>query len=150
MTARRKALTVAGSSFALVALAGCQKPTPAVTLVADGERVRSESTVWCRDGQSIAARNCVTRTSRLTVLRVKQGAQVGVDVDRTLATHGWYLVDTDASQRSAVQNEHYFTFNADFANRKTPGVINLDVRSVDRVAEKATVTGSWRFQLVQK
>ena len=45
MTARRKALTVAGSSFALVALAGCQKPTPAVTLVADGERVRSESTV---------------------------------------------------------------------------------------------------------
>ena len=150
MTARRKALTVAGSAVALVALAGCQKPTPAVTLVADGERVRSESTVYCRDGQSIAKKDCVNHLDRLTVLRVKNGNQVGIDVDRTLAKHGWYLVDTDASQRSAVQNEHYFTIQANFSNRKTPGVINLDVLSVDHVAENATVTGTWRFQLVQK
>ena len=150
MTARRTALTVAGSALSLVALAGCQKPTPAVTLVAGGHSVRTESTLYCRDGQSVAKNNCVAHADRLTILRVKQGDQVGVDVDRTLAKHGWYLIDMDASQRSAVQDEHYFTFNADFSNRKTPGVINLDVRSVDRVAENATATGSWRFQLLQK
>lgn len=150
MTARRTALTVLTSGLALIALSGCQKPTPAVTLAVGGNSVRAEADLYCRAGQSIAKNDCVTHAGRPQVLRARQGAQIGVDVDRVLSKHGWYLVDADAKQRSPVQDIHYFTFNADFSNRPTKGVINLEIRSVDHVAENATPTGAWKFQLLEK
>ena len=135
---------------ALFAVAGCQQPTPAVTLVSNGHRVRAESASYCRDGQSAVKQNCVLHPGRHEVLRVRNGDPVGVDVDKTLSDHGWELIDADAKQRSAVQDKHYFTFNADFNRRPTAGVINLEVRSLDRVADNAAVTGVWSFQLVQR
>ena len=150
MTARRPVVTSLAAIAALAGLAGCQKPTPAVTLVSGGHRVRTESASFCRAGQSVAAQNCVTHPGRLEVLRVRNGDQVGVDVDKALSDKGWELVDADAKQRSAVQDKHYFTFSADFANRPRPGIINLQVRSLDAVSDTASVTGIWQFQLVQR
>lgn len=150
MTARRPVVTSLTALAALAAVAGCQQPTPAVTLVSGGHRVRTESAVYCRDGQTVAKRDCVTHGGRREVLRVRNGDLVGIDVDKVLSDKGWELVDADAKQRSAVQDKHYFTFNANFANRPTPGVIDLEVRSLSRVAEDATVTGVWNFQLVQR
>ena len=150
MPPRRTAVTLLSSALALGALAGCSKPTPAVTLVSDGRHVRSEATLYCRAGQTPAKRNCATAHHGPTVLSVRQGSHVGVDVDRTLAKHGWYLVDVDNKQRTAVQDTHFFSFDANFSQRSQKGVITLEVRSVDHVAENAKDTGTWVFQLLQR
>lgn len=150
MTARRTAASSLAALALLTGLAGCEKPTPGVTLVSSGRHVRAEATSFCRDGQSAQKQNCVLHTGRLTVLEVRDGATVGVDVDRALARSGWVVVDADAKQRSAVQDTHYFTFGASFADRPTKGVINLQVQSLSKAAENAAVTGIWRFQLVQR
>jgi len=146
----RPVVLCASAMVAVATLTGCQKPTPGVTLVSGGHTVRTESSVYCRDGQTVAKMDCSTHPARGQVLRVKQGAQVGVDVDKTLRDHGWLLIDADRKQRSNVQDTHYLTLDANFTGRPTPGIINLEVRSLDHASDNATVTGLWRFQLVQK
>lgn len=146
MTARRPVVTSLTAFAALAAVAGCQRPTPAVTLVSSGQRVRTESASFCRGGQT----GCVRHPDRREVLRVREGDLVGIDVDKALSDSGWDYADADLKQRSSVQDKHYLTFKATFINRPTPGVIDLVVRSRSRVAEDAPVTGVWNFQLVQR
>jgi hypothetical protein len=141
----RPLVVAASGALLLMSLTGCQKPTPGVTLSTGTHSVHVESTTFCRDGQSAASRNCVEHLTRTTIVRVKQGDAVGIDVDRTLAEHGWILVDADANARSDVQDEHHFSYTPDF--RAGP-VIHLEVRSLDRVADDARTTGVWKFQLV--
>lgn len=147
---RRTFVAVLSGALALVSLAGCTKPTPGVTLVSDGKHVRSEATVFCRGDQTPAKRNCATSGHGPAVIPVRQGGQVGVDVDKTLAQHGWYLVDVDGKQRTPVQDTHYFSFQVDFSGRPTGGVATYEVRSVDHVAENAKDTGTWLFQFTQR
>ncbi len=137
----------AAAAVALAALAGCQKPTPGVTVSSGSESAHSEATVFCRDGQTVQKRDCVEHLDRVSVVKVKPGERVGIDVDSALAKHGWVLVDADAQASSGVQDERYFSYTPQFAQNK--GVVNLEVRSLDHVADDAKVTGVWRIQLVQ-
>lgn len=131
----------------LLALGACEKPTPGVTVSSGASAVHTEATTYCRDGQSAAPRNCVENLDRLSVVRVKAGDRVGIDVAKTIADKGWILVDTGANARSDVQDEMHFSYTPDFSSSP---VINLEIRSLDRVAEDAAITGVWTFQLVQK
>lgn len=141
----RPLLATGAGALALVSLTGCQKPTPGVTVSSGTHSVHVEATTYCRDGQSAARRNCVEHLKRFGLIRVKDGDSVAIDVDRSLADHGWILVDADANARSAVQDVHHFSYTPDF--RAGP-VIHLEVRSLDHVADDATTTGVWKFQLV--
>jgi hypothetical protein len=84
--------------------------------------------------------------TRVGIIEVKQGNRVGIDVDNAIAKHGWILVDADAKARSAVQDEHHFAYVPDF---QAGPVIHLEIRSLDHVADDASITGVWKFQLVQ-
>ena len=130
-----------------LALTGCEKPTPGVTVAAGTDSVHMEATTFCHEGQSAQQRNCAESLERFGVVRVKPGQQVMIDVDKELAEHGWILVDPDANARSEVQEEHFFSYTPDF--RGGP-IVNLEVRSLDRPANDARTTGIWKFQLVQK
>jgi hypothetical protein len=143
----RPLVTAAAGALLLTGLTGCQKPTPGVTVSSGTHSVHLESTTYCRDGQSAEKRNCVEHLSRQGLLRVKDGDAVAFDVDSTLAEHGWILVDADANARSAVQDQHHFSYTPDF--RAGP-VIHLEIRSLDHVADDARQTGVWKFQLVQQ
>jgi hypothetical protein len=144
MPARPLASLAAGACL-LVALTGCQKPTPGVTVSSGSRSVHIESTTYCRDGQSAQKQDCVEHLDRLGVIQVQQGNRVGIDVASSIANHGWYLYDADAKARSEVQDEHHFAYTPDFS---TSPIIHLEVRSLDRVANDAQTTGVWKFQLV--
>jgi hypothetical protein len=118
-----------------------------VTVTSGSSSVHLESTVYCRDGQSAQKQNCVQHLDRVGIVRVKAGQQVAIDVDSTLAHHGWILFDTDAHARSTVQDTHYFSYTPDFSNNP---IIHLEIRSLDKVADDASVTGVWKFQLIQQ
>ncbi len=143
----RPLASVAAGVVLLLGLTGCEKPTPGVTLSSGTNSVHAESTTYCRDGQSAEEQNCVEHLDRVTQIRVKQGNRVGVDVDRSVAENGWILVLPAANQRSEVQDEHYFSYTPDFG---TSPFIDLEVRSLDRVANDARTTGIWKFRLVQE
>ena len=140
----RPLAAVAAGVLALVGLTGCQQPTPGVTLSSGTHSVHMEATTYCRDGQSPAQQNCVEHLSRVAELRVKQGNQVAVDVDKSIAKHGWILVLPAGNQRSDVQDEHHFAYTPDFS---AGPFIDLEVRSLDHVADDAATTGIWKFRL---
>jgi hypothetical protein len=137
----------------LLALAGCSKPTPGVTLVSGKKSVHTEASNYCGGRILTATTECVKR-SRPTVLETRQGDQVGIDVDRDLTKRGWFVLDLDSNTRYSYQDSHYLAFDADFTNRPLPGVINLEVREVEHRPSSdkdlSPVIGIWRFQLVQK
>jgi hypothetical protein len=155
MPARRTYVTAATGAALLAALSGCQKPSAGVTLVSDGSTVHAEASAYCRDGKVLVRGNeCPGTGPALTVFKVDQGGSVGVDVDKKLAESGWYVYDADAQEKSAVKDGHYTTFFANFTNRPTIGIINLEVRQVDHRptsdSDIPRITGRWRFELVQK
>jgi hypothetical protein len=147
--------SLAGAA-ALLSLAGCQKPSAGITLVSDRTSVHFEAQEFCRDGKVLVRGDeCPgTGPSSPQLFTVRQGAEVGIDVDKKLADSGWYVVDLDAQTRYAVQDTHYSSFTADFTNRPVAGVIHLEVRQVDHQpksdADMPKVVGQWKFQLLAK
>jgi hypothetical protein len=155
MPVRRPLLAALTAGALLVTLAGCERPTPGVTLVSGGRSVHAEATQFCR-GEAFLTKGdeCPGTQDGVTVLRADQGAEVGVDVDRDLTETGWFLYDLDAQQSYGFQDEHYRSIVADFTNRPTPGVIRLEVRQVDHEPKDRNdvpkVLGRWQFEVVQR
>lgn len=150
MTARRL-LVAASATFALVALTGCEKPAPIVTVVSGGESVYTEASTFCFDeGQTLDSGTCAVRATTPQRLEVRQGERIGIDVDKDLVERGWQLqivdpADPERTQGSSTITDHYFPFTA-------PGIapgstLMLTVRTVD--ANDAP-TGEWQFELVNR
>ncbi len=154
MHARRLTPAVTGLAL-LLTLSACERPTPGVTLVTGTRSVHSEALQFCRGGAALTAKKdeCPGTQDRVTVLRAEQDGLVGVDVDKKLTKTGWFLYDLDAQRSYGFQDSHYLSFVADYSNRPTTGVINLEVRQVDHKPTGANdlpkVVGLWAFQLVQ-
>lgn len=150
MTARSRLVAGLTAAVSLVALTGCQKPTPIVSMVSGGHTVHSDAAVYCFPGQSAAAQNCRTHGTSPTVLKVKVGQQVGIDVSKKVADAGWVVVlpgdDNDPSndQASGKQDTHYFAFTPQFQS----GPLRVEVRMLDHGRTDAPTVGNWQFVLV--
>ena len=149
MPARRRLLAASSSVLALVALTGCEKPAPLVTLVSGGQSVYTEANAYCfEEGTSLQGDECAERAQGPTRLEVRPGELVGVDVGKDLVERGWRIqfgTGDDPNNTSPVfEDQHYFTFEA-------PGLPDegapITVYTVD---EKEAPTGRWLFQLVPK
>ena len=129
-----------------------------MTLVTHGRSTHFAAQQWCEgDRTLVRGTECPgTGTPLGAVLRVRDGDQVGIDVDSELTDPGWYLYDVDAKQNvTSVRTDHYYALkNVLFDGRPTAGVIRLEVRTVDHVPTSSTdlpkVTGQWKLQLVQQ
>ena len=141
----RPLLTAASGALLLTGLTACQQPTPGITVSSGRHAVHVESTTFCRDGQSAERQDCVEHLRRFAEVRVKQGDPVAFDVDKTLAEHGWILVLPAANQRSDVLDSHHFAYTPDFGSGP---ILDLEVRSLDHVADDARQTGVWKVRLV--
>jgi hypothetical protein len=125
-------------------LAACEKPTPLVTLYSEGRTVKTEAHAYERAGE-------LKRFNRdVPVLRVRQGAQLGVDVDSDLADDGW-IVTIDGRPVTDVQRDHYQPVIV--PNLGEPGVARLTVERVPAGADLRRgfrSTGSWPFVLARR
>jgi hypothetical protein len=150
MTARRRLLAAASATTALLALTGCEKPAPIVTVVSGGESVYTEAARFCfEEGQTLAADACSERARQLPRLETRQGERIGIDVDRELVDRGWQLeivdpADPQRTQASATIRDHYFPFTA--PGIAPQGRLLLTIRTVAGPDE--VPTGEWRFELV--
>jgi hypothetical protein len=165
MTARRRLLAAASATFALTALAACEKPAPLVTLVSGGESVYTEAATYCfEEGQELDSGECVTRHEGVTQLSVRGGDKVGVDVGEEVVERGWQLELSDPQDPRSVQtspplDDHYFTFTA--PNLPPGGRLLLTVRALSgqdgagqegagQGQEGQPGTGEWVFELVAR
>lgn len=149
MTARRRLLVAASTTFAVTALTACEKPAPLVTVVSGGSSIYSEAATYCFDeGQTLEGGECAQRSSELRRIEVRQGERIGIDVDKELVERGWQLeiqdpADPERTQASSTITDHYFPFTA--PGIAPGGTLLLTVRTVD--AQNAA-TGEWQFELV--
>jgi len=142
----------------LLLTSACQKDSPEVTLVSDGTSTHFAAQEWCTGGATLLTGDeCPgTGSSRPAVLKVRDGDQVGIDVDHDLTHPGWYLYDADAKQNvTGLRTDSYYALaNVLFQGRPTAGIIHLEIRTVDHAPTSSTdvpkITGQWRFDLVQK
>lgn len=150
MTARSRTLAGLTAALCALSLSACQKPTPLVTLVSGTSSVNTGATIFCFEEQSPEAQDCRTEAQPPTVLKVKVGSQVGVDVSKEVAEAGWVVVlpgdDQDPSndQASGTQREHYFAFTPQFES----GPLRLEVRMLDKGNPSAATVGNWQFVLI--
>jgi len=152
MRARRTAATTT-ALLATLALSGCEKPTPWVTLYSSGDTVKSRATIWCFEGQSIEARDCREGDGTVTEVPVASASQVAVDVDRELLHRGFSVVVVDPQsgqeqQLNAPQFEHYFTFDLPAGFQVPEEGLPVQVRAHGGEEDPAAVTGVYEFALV--
>ena len=152
MSLRRRLRPAACLALGLVALSGCERPTPLVTVVNAGRSVYTEADTYCFEGQSTVEATCAVRQQQAPTLEVVPGEAVGVDVGKELVEGGWIIELSDPQapgeeaqpQQSEVQDDHYFTFTA--PNLPPEGSLLLTVRSLNG----ETPTGQWSFLLVRR
>ncbi len=118
-------------------LAGCQKPTPGVTVQSGSRVVRASAAVYERGGKQI------TGSRGVKVLKVHPGAVVNIDVDQSIADKGWSVhITTGASSsgtvNSPVLHQPHFSFDV--------GSASSDV-VVSQQGSGSTPGGLWAFTL---
>ena len=141
----RRLLASACSVGALLALTGCEKPAPIVTVLSNGHSVYAEANRWCFEGQTWP--DCAERHEGATTIEVSPGGgTIGVDVDKELADTGWFVQvaeagqEQDGGQPTEVQEGHYATFSFGEVRRE----LLLTVYAVGEGDEPA---GEWTFRL---
>jgi hypothetical protein len=129
----------AASAIGLLSLAGCQQPTPSVTIQSGSRSVHDVATAYLRGGKQVRG------STSAKVLRVRPGALVGIDVDGALADHGWSVHITTLAAKGTsntldsptLKGQHHFSFNV--GNGTTQIVISED--------GAAAPQGLWFFTL---
>ncbi|MCW2726004.1 MAG: hypothetical protein JWN35_2925 [Frankiales bacterium] len=151
MTARSRLFAGLSVAVAMVALTGCQKPTPLVSAVSGSTFVHTDAVLFCFDGQTTQKQNCRVASNKTpTVLNVKAGQPVGIDVAKDIAENGWVVVlpsadGNPANDRSSnKQDSHYFSFTPQFQS----GPLKVEVRMLDKGRTNAPTIGDWQFVLV--
>lgn len=139
----RRCLAVAGVLAGLATTAGCEQPTPLVTVFAGGSLAQSPAQVWCRGSQQYARNNCAGDTGlRPRSVRVAGNDSVGIDVDEDLTAYGWYVVagSGDKAQRSDIQRENFYRLPLGLARQP----LDLQVVALDAGQRPR---GLWVFTL---
>jgi hypothetical protein len=151
MTARRRLLAAASAAAAVVALTGCERPAPIVTVVSGMNSEWKEADVYCFEGQSLGSDDCAARSSGPVRIPVVPGERVGVDVSRDVVERGWFVElagpDGQPQQSEVQEDRHYFTFTAPNVG---PGGLRLTVRTVGEEGPQGEPSGEWTFDLVPR
>ncbi|HVM27166.1 MAG TPA: hypothetical protein VM433_05755 [Mycobacteriales bacterium] len=156
MTARRRLLAAAArtsvAAAAVLALTGCERPTPIVTVVSGTTSEWREADVYCFEGQS--GDDCSSHEVSTPRIPVTPGQRVGVDVDKAVVERGWYVtLEAPGSQGEPSESEiqvdaHYFSFPAPNVG---PEGLRLTVRAIDpEDVRGGGTTGEWTFDLVPR
>lgn len=157
MQARRRLAVALGTAAALVGLTGCQKPTPLVTLYSGSTALHDVALSYCFSGQDPAKQPGATGACRYDtpsdrrtkILRVKPGAEVLVDVSKTLADSGWFVAlrgaNNQVSRLATQQKQHVTSFQPDFSQSPT---IVVEVHKLVSPSDTAATVGLWQFDIV--
>ncbi|MCU0266977.1 MAG: hypothetical protein MUC45_12875 [Actinomycetia bacterium] len=148
MTRRRTAPLVGLSALAVLALSGCEQPTPGVTAWSGRTSEHTEAVCWSRDAATkVDAEACAQAAKQDTVPRIEvvPGSTVGISVDPELAEKGWFPTIGDSRLTVDPVTRTYYRFALSEQNLST----DLELRVLALGEDTATVRGLWVFQLTR-
>ena len=139
------------AGVAVLALAGCTKPTPEVTVWSGTSSVVRPATCWAPDTTvTQAVRDCIAHatsqpTDSIPTLEVTPGDVVGINVDEPLVEATWLPSVGGQALSQGPIDESYFRFT--YPNVETPpeGFL-LAVTARGTAADQDR--GLWLFRLV--
>lgn len=102
-------------SAAALALAGCEKPTPGVSVWSGTKSVNSEAACWNEDPARVGAKDCLkdlqnlaTSGATLANLPIRANGTLGISVDPELAADGWSASIAGQQLTTTPVTETYF------------------------------------------
>jgi hypothetical protein len=134
---RRSRAAAGVGALGLVLLVGCDKPAPGVTIVSQGQSVRAEAARYTFNGKAR------TYSRPNVTLSVREGAVLGIDVDKQVADAGWAVKVGDQQVTDVLKDKHHTTVTVPPLG--TSGAATLVVGEVPRAGQEAS--GLWIFTL---
>jgi hypothetical protein len=143
MTRARAAALAGALTLAVVGLAGCEKPTPGVTVWSGTSSERVQAQCWAfSSGGTVDATTCLQGAAHVPSLAVGPQQTVGISVDPVVAAGGWYpTIGTQRLTASPVTSTYYR-----FALGESDLQQSLDLR-VLALSGGQQVRGVWQVTL---
>lgn len=149
---------VVAAGVAVVALTGCEQPTPSVTVFSGASSDHREAVCWTDPAERVDTQECLTVSGddaggRLEALQeslgevtVRADATIGISVDPEVEERGWYVtLGTNRVNVEPIRDSYYrFSLPSKVVEQGQP--IPLYVLAVD--GDSDDVTGAWAFELV--
>ncbi|WP_242605460.1 YgdI/YgdR family lipoprotein [Frankia sp. Cppng1_Ct_nod] len=132
---RLAALPVLGAL--VLVLAGCDRPTPLVTIQSGRNFVQAHAAQYDRDGAVIKDAGY-----QPPVLRAVPGDSVNIDVPKSVADNGYFLASNDTRISDIITVQHYRLTVPDGR-----GQVNLTIFQAPHGGSNGA-SGSWPFRLV--
>lgn len=151
MTSRRLAASAAGVVVLALALVGCTKPGPGITVFSGTSSAYRAAACWSFDGSGIDAAACAKDVldsaaagAEVATIPVIPGTVVGISVDPTVADAGWTPRVAGQPLVAEPLTTTYWRFTFPEFQQLTDEGLAMEI-----VAGSAEVTqGVWLFQLV--
>ena len=139
-------------------LAGCEKPTPSVSVVSGSTFKSLPAACWNEENEPLPkGTNCAP--GKAATIKVTPGSTIGISVDPDIAESGW-IVDIDGqpvirqalSRQKLTDSYHRFVlrqqdFDAIAQQAAVAGKAVLRVSAVTGTGEKLQARGVWLFTL---
>jgi hypothetical protein len=154
--ARRAVPALGVAVLSVVALAGCDKPTPLAQITVGGRTASTEAQCY-DEGKDIPTGEldaCVAKRAGASIT-VDAGQPVRIGVDPDIADTGWTLFVDGRPVVPRPSKHTYVTYNADqFLNAQSPTgepVVNDKAKvGIVEIDEKGNYKGAWSFDLKRK
>lgn len=128
----------------LLAVAGCQKPLPEVTVTAGAKSVSAEPTRYCFAGQSAQKNNCRGSGDATNEIKVRNTQAISIDVPPSVAKTGWFVVINNNRNQEALHT-HYIRVPLDASGLQKG---RLDFQVFEAGKSDQEFKGAWSFTLV--
>lgn len=139
------------TTLAVLALTGCEKPAPGVSVVSGTTSAYRAALCWSFDGEPLSAQSCAQDLVTKAIdggaaprIPVVPGATIGISVDPAVAEAGWYpVIGTQKLTEQALTSTYYRFTYPDLQAVPADGVPLQVVAS-----EGNSTIGLWVFALV--
>ncbi len=126
-------------------LAGCEKPTPGVSVYSGTTTLRSEAFCWS-EGEATKPEDCRRDRVETDALPVREGRTISISVDPQLEKTGWVpAINKQALVREPLTSSSYSFALPEDVLRSDP---ELEIYASDRIDGPAR--GLWAFALQRK
>jgi hypothetical protein len=151
MKTRHRAAVAGAVVLGAIALTGCEKPTPLVTLVSGSTSVNSEAVCHAEGKKLVDLSQCLDRPAR-EAIDVTAGNSFSVGVDKEIADKGWYLYINgrpfnDEPIKKTFLSSAELTLPSGIAKDAQPFLIQI-IQGPN--AEQTGAKGVWSFEVKPK